>query len=190
MSESGDIIRAKISELPEQTQADIRAALKGKGTFKSEGKDAAAWFILGLCCSIGGMIAGMYVADWSEAWEMLRAGWISGLFGDQIAAPGFVLSVIVAFVIIRGWILYHGHYGNILLPDAIGKIRGRNIILAPFHSIAKIRSSSFEMSNRNAGTERTVYTTEIVMRDNTSLLLYNCGLDIAPLMKQFGERGS
>lgn len=188
--EGNGLVRSRIRELPGQTQRDIVEALKCGDTFKSEGKDAAAWFILGLFCSITGGIACLYEIDWKETDRILKSGYLYPFIGDQIAAPGLLLCVTAAAVLIRYWVLFCGHYGQILLPDAIGKIRGTRVVLAPFSGIAKIRSSSFNINPKNIGSGRTVHTDEIVMNNGSKITLYNCGLKISHLIERFGEKKS
>lgn len=187
--EGNGLVRSRISRLSIEKQNQINEALKCSDTFKSGGKDAAAWFILGLVCCVGGGIACLYETDWKEALSLLRSGYYDPFFGDLITVPALALCVIAAAVLIRFWVLFRGRYGQILLPDAIGKIRGGRVVLAPFGSISEIQSSSFEMELRDSGIYRNVYTTEIIMKDGSKLKLYNCGgMKLAQLFERFGKK--
>lgn len=185
MIDTGGIIRTKRSKLGSDDLQKIDSALNDPNRYSSYEKSALAAIIWLLFFSTIGLVGAAIMTDWPQFTDFIKKGeWLLGFYSCP-EGYGFIASLIILLATIWYWITIRGRFGYILLPDAIGRVRGNRITIIPVRNIANAVSSRVETfhdpSDSGYHSVRSFTVVRITMNDGKKFNLYAPKLDLSIL---------
>lgn len=169
--------------------AQVKEALSSPRTFQSTEKDGILpWLILGLVCSLAGLVAGLLETDWTGFFAYVRGDPAVGL-GDQLVGFGTLGAAGVSLWILWYFFRVHNRWGFLVLPHAVGIIRGARVTLIRLEDVATASSSTVTTTIRGtAGAgSRSFSVLEVTGLDGSRRTFYSAGILHPPLADKLAK---
>lgn len=163
------------SQMTPAEAAQLDAALADPETFQSTEKDGVLpWLILGLVAAVVGLVAGLAETNWAAFGAAVRAGRWEGLT-DHAEGLGTMAALGVTVGIVWFFLRVHKRWGFVLLPNALGVIRGPKVTLIRVEDVATA-------SSRTVSQERRSFSVlEVTGLDGSRRTFYGAGILHRPL---------
>ena len=185
MIDTDGIIRTKRNRLGKDDLEKIDSALKDPKRYSSYETSALAAIILLLVSSIGGLVAAAMETEWPKFIDLMKKSEFILAFYECPEGYGFIAALAVLTGTVYYWFTIRGRFGYILLPEAIGRVRGNRITIIPVQNVAEAVSSRIETFSDSSNTEfhatRSFTAVKIKMKDGTKFNLYDPKLDLSML---------
>jgi hypothetical protein len=121
-------------------RAQLDAALTAPETFQSTEKDGVLpWLILGMVASLAGMVAGLVETDWASFGVFVRSSDL-GDFDNHLDGLGTIAALAVSVWLVLFFLRVHNRWGFVVLPHALGVIRGSRVRLIRIEDVAAASS--------------------------------------------------
>ena len=185
MADNGGIIRTRRSRLSSDDLEKIDSALKDPKRYSSYETSALAAIIWLLFFSIIGLIAAATQTDWPVFTGLLKKSEFILSFYECPEGWGFIAAAVVIVAAVYYWLTIRGRFGYIVLPDAIGRVRGNRITIIPVQNIEKAVSNRIETYSDPMDTgfriSRSYSVVKLTMKNGKHFNLYAPKLDLSLL---------
>jgi hypothetical protein len=179
MDEQRGFFSIRRNQMNQAERAQLDAALADRSTFRSTEKDGIlAWLILGAACSVTGLIAGLAMTDWPEFFAFVGSGDWSG-FDNYPEGLGAIAALLVTAWIVWFFFRVHNRWGFVVLPHAVGVVRGARATLIRIEDVAEASSSWHSSDTGSRG--RSFSVLKIKGLDGSRKTFYSADILYAPL---------